>query len=382
MAVSPKYSEKKLEEAVNQLLKNELTVFLDYEPYDPIGYNSGHSRNGYYKRKLKTSYGALNIDVPRDRLGAFVQKLIPAHQQTADDLATTIIQLYKKGITTREIAELIEKMYGHYYSAATISNITKLVDADVKAFHTRQVKPRYVVVYADATFVSIRRDTVQKEALHTLIGIDENGYKEVLDYALFPSESKENYCELLQSLQERGLKEVLLFVSDGLTGLKDALLEEFPKAKHQACWTHIARNVQKRVRAKDKKEVANDLRCIHQANKREKALENYDHFCKKWSYRYPKVADLLEKHDNLFSFFDFPESIQKSLYTNNIIENFNKRIKKQVKVKEQFPNEGSFERCACTIILDYNERFGSRVHKGFGKVQAELRDMFNENCSL
>ena len=373
---------QQLENALNQLLKYELTVFLDYEPYDPIGYNSGNSRNGYYQRQLKTTYGTLNITVPRDRIGEFVQQLIPSYKQTGNDLETTVVQLYKKGITTREVADLIEKMYGHHYSPATISNITKLVDEDVKAFHNRPVKERYVVIYCDATFLSVRRDSVQKEAMHTLIGIDEKGHKEALDYSLFPSESKENYRSLLQSLKSRGLKDVLLFVSDGLTGLQDAVLEEFPKAKHQACWTHIARNVMNRVRASDKLEVGDDLRHIHQAENLKEAQVRYEYFCKKWSFKYPKVIALLNKHDNLFTFLEFPKAIQRSLYTNNMIENFNKRVKKQTKVKEQFPNENAFDRCACTISMIYNERFGSRIHKGFAKVQAELSEMFEKIASL
>ena len=372
---------QEIESALNQLLKHELTAFLDYEPYDPAGYNSGNSRNGYYSRQLKTTYGTLNINVPRDRMGEFIQQLIPSYKQTGNDLETTIMQLYKKGITTREVADLIERMYGHYYSPATISNITKLVDKDVKAFHNRPIKQRYVVIYCDATFVSVRRDSVQKEAMHTIIGIDEQGHKEVLEYGLFPSESKENYRSLLQSLKSRGLKGVLLFVSDGLTGLQDAVLEEFPKAKHQACWTHVARNVMNRVRASDKLEVGDDLRQVHQANNLKEALDRYGVFCEKWKHRYPKVIALLDRHDNLFTFLEFPKAVQRSLYTNNIIENFNKRVKKHTKVKEQFPNENAFDRCACTISIIYNERFGSRIHKGFAKVQAELSEMFEKIAS-
>ena len=371
-----------IELAINQILKNELTVFLDYERYDPIGYNSGNSRNGYYERKLKTTYGTLHLQVPRDRMGKFVQGLIPAHQQTAGDLEATVIQLYQKGITTREIGDLIQKMYGHHYSPATLSNITKRVDKDVKAFHSRPIKSRYVMLYCDATFISVRRDSVQKEGLHSIIGMDEEEHKEVLDYALFPSESKENYKEMLQSLKERGLKEVLLFVSDALSGLKDALLEEFPKGRHQACWMHINRNVMKHIRAKDKAEVGDDLRLIHQSIDLKAALNNYDKFIEKWSRRYPKAKQILEKHDNLYTYLTFPKEIQRSLYTNNLIENFNKRIKKRTKVKEQFPNENALDRLVCTISLEYDERFGNRIHKGFGKVQAELREMFSGSDSL
>ncbi|MGI6215281.1 MAG: IS256 family transposase [Christensenellales bacterium] len=181
---------QQLEIALNQMLKNELAAFLNYETYDPADYNSGNSRNGYYHRKLKTVYGTLNIAVPRDRIGEFVQKLIPCYKQTGNELETTVVKLYKKGIATREIADLIEKMYGHRYSPSVISNITKLVEKDVEAFHNRPVKERYAVIYCDAAFVSVRRDSVQKEAMRTLIGIGEQGHKEALDYGLFPSESR------------------------------------------------------------------------------------------------------------------------------------------------------------------------------------------------
>lgn len=190
-----------LEHAINSLLQYELTSFLDYEKWDPIGYNSGNSRNGGYQRKFKTKYGPLNIHVPRDRMGEFKQQTLPPHRQSDESLEQTIIQLYRKGITTREITDLIEKMYGHHYSAGHVSNIGKLVDKDVKAFHSRRVKPNYVVIYCDATWLPVRRDGVAREALHVLVGIDAEGYKEVLDYALYPTESSANYQEMLRSLR-------------------------------------------------------------------------------------------------------------------------------------------------------------------------------------
>ena len=142
-------------------------------------------------------------------------------------------------------------MYGQHYSASTVSNIAKPLDKDVQAFHQRQVKPNYVAVYCDATYLNVRRDTVAKEALHMLIGIDAQGYKEILDYALYPSESCHNYKEMLLDLRARGLEQVLLFISDGLVGLPEAVTDVFPKAKHQSCWTHLQRNVCNRVRAKE-----------------------------------------------------------------------------------------------------------------------------------
>jgi putative transposase len=153
-------------------------------------------------------------------------------------------------------------MYGHHYSPATVSNITKAVQEQVEAFHQRTISEKYAIIYGDATYLSVRRDSVAKEALHILIGITHKGEKEVLDYALSPSESADNYREMLQSLKQRGLEQVLLFVPDGLNDFKNACLEVYPNAKHQSCWTHVARNVMKHVCAKDKSKVMDDLKPV------------------------------------------------------------------------------------------------------------------------
>ena len=188
-----------LENAVNEVLSTELTAFLNYEKYDYSGRNSGDSRNGFYDRTYQSRFGTLNLKIPRDREGLFKQHTIPSYQRNSNELETTIIQLYKKGITTREISDLIEKMYGHYYTPQTVSNITKAVQDQVERFHNRPVADKYVAVYCDATYLNVRRDSVAKEALHVILGITVEGNKEVLDYALYPSESASNYQEMLLS---------------------------------------------------------------------------------------------------------------------------------------------------------------------------------------
>ena len=365
-----------LEGAINRLLENERTAFLDYEKWDPAGYNSGNSRNGYYGRTMKTEYGELELKIPRDRMGEFQQQTVPSYKKSSDYLENTIIQLYKKGITTREIADLIERMYGQHYSAATISNLAKLLDKDVQAFHQRQVKSKYVAIYCDATFLNVRRDSVAKEALHMLIGIDSQGYKEVLDYALYPSESCNNYKEMLLDLRTRGLEQVLLFISDGLVGLPDAVTDVFPKAQHQSCWTHLQRNVSNRVRAKDKAEVTQAVKRLYQAESCEQAEERLQAFCETWRKRYPRVVALFKGKNNLFSFFSFPETIRRSLYTNNLVESLNKRLKRITKVKEQFPNEDALQRTVCTSFLEYNAQSEQRRQRGFSSVTYELEMMF------
>ena len=163
-----------LENAMNDLLQIELTEFLGYEKHSTEGYNTGNSQNGVYHRTLDTKYGLLNLNnlnIPRDRNGLFSQQLIPDYSRRTDDLETTIITLYRKGITTREIGDIIEKLYGHHYSPATVSNITQAVKGQVKEFHERPLNEQYVVVYMDATYINIRRDSVAKEPLYVLMGI-------------------------------------------------------------------------------------------------------------------------------------------------------------------------------------------------------------------
>lgn len=366
-----------LERAINQLLEHELTNFLQYEKWSPEGYHSGNSRNGYYPRRFKTEYGELNLKVARDRLGEFEQHTLPARKQSSAYLEQTIIQLYQKGITTREIADIIEKMYGHHYSAATVSGLAKLVNKDVQAFHKREVKEKYIAIFCDATYTNVRRDGVGKEALHLLVGLDSQGYKEVLDYALYPTESSENYKEMLMDLKTRGLKEVLLFVSDGLTGLSSAVTDAFPKARHQSCWTHLQKNVMRKVRHHDRGPATEEVKRIYGAEDKMQALERLETFCESWGEKYPALRRLFSYKDNLFTFFDFPVPVQASLYTNNLAESLNKRLKRIIKVKEQFPNEASLERTVCSSVLEYNEKSERRIHRGFSSVQYELEQMFN-----
>ena len=367
-----------IEEVVNQLLLNELTVFLDYEKHDVIGYNSGNSRNGFYSRKLLTKYGEINIKMPRDRNGEFKQQTVPVYDRRTDSLETTVLQLYSRGVTTSEIADLIEKMYGHAYTKQTISNITKAVEVNVDAFHNRKFNKRYVALYCDATMLNVRRDTVAREALHIIIGITEDGHKDVLDYRLYPHEAASNYTDMLQDLYERGLEEVLIIISDGLTGIKEACLKVYPKADHQTCWVHIQRNIAKLVRATDRKEIMNAVKPLYQSLNLESATSEFNNLKDAIGKKYPKVIKLLETNESLFSFYKYPIQIRRSIYTTNLVEGLNKQLKRQTKKKEQFPNEESLERFVCNYFLDYNARLGTRVHIGFGEVTMELNELFND----
>ncbi len=364
-----------LELAINTLLQAELTAFLDYEKYDRTGFNSGNSRNGNYSRSFKTEYGELNLAIPRDRNGEFSQQTLPAYKRSNDSLETTIIQLFQKGITMSEISELIEKMYGHYYTPQTISNITQIVSEDVVAFKERSLESQYSIIFMDATHIPLKRQTVSKEAVYIVIGIRLDGTKEVLGFSIAPTESSYVWKEILQDLKDRGLEEVLLVVTDGLSGIDDSIHSIYPNAQFQQCCVHISRNIAHKVRVSDRQEVCNDFKLVYQAASKEEAMNQISFMIDKWKKQYPRVVKLL-MNPALLTFFNFPPSIRRTIYSTNLIEGFNKQLKKYTKRKEQFPNEESLERFLVSQFNNYNQKFLCRIHKGFKEIQDILESMF------
>ncbi|EFD08490.1 hypothetical protein EDAG_02613 [Enterococcus faecium D344SRF] len=364
-----------LELAVNSLLQAELTAFLDYEKYDRAGFNSGNSRNGNYSRSFRTEYGELNLVIPRDRNGKFSQQTLPAYKRTNDSLETTIIQLFQKGITMSEISELIEKMYGHHYTPQTISNMTKIVSEDIIAFKERSLESRYSVIFMDAIHIPLKRQTVSKEAVYIVIGIRLDGTKEVLGFSLAPTESAYVWKEILQDLKDRGLKEVLLVVTDGLSGINDSIHSVYPNAQFQQCCVHISRNIAHKVRVSDRQEICSDFKLVYQASSKEEANNQIRFMIDKWKKQYPRVVKLL-MNPAILTFYNFPPSIRRTIYSTNLIEGFNKQLKKYTKRKEQFPNEESLERFLVFQFNNYNQKFLCRVHKGFKEIHDTLESMF------
>lgn len=363
-----------LERAINSLLQAELTAFLDYEKYDRNGFNSGNSRNGNYSRTFKTEYGELNLTIPRDRNGEFSQQTLPAYKRTNDSLETTIIQLFQKGITMAEISELIEKMYGHHYTPQTISNMSKLVAEDVLAFKERTLEANYSVIFMDATHIPVKRQTVSKEAVYITIGIRLDGTKEVLGFTIAPTESAYIWKEVLQDLRKRGLEEVLLVVTDGLSGIEESIHSVYPNAQFQQCCVHVSRNIAHKVRVRDRKEICEDFKLVYQANSKEEALDHIDFMIRKWKKQYPRVVNLL-LNPALLTFYNFPHAIRRTIYSTNLIEGFNKQLKRYTRRKEQFPNEESLERFLVSQFNQYNQKFLGRIHKGFKEIQDTLESM-------
>ncbi|TDN10032.1 IS256 family transposase, partial [Lactobacillus crispatus] len=260
---------KELQQAVNNLLEAELTAFLGYDPYARNGWNTGNSRNGAYFRKVDTQFGPIEVQVPRDRNGQFHQHTLPGYKQHSDILESMIIKLYSKGVTTREIADLIEKMYGSHYSPAQVSNISKQMIPKVEAYHKRKLSDKFFCVYLDATYLPLRRETFEREAVYIAIGIKPNGHKEVIDYCIAPSENIEVWTDMLQNMKSRGLKQVELFLSDGVVGMKTALARTYPKAHFQRCLVHVMRNICAKVRVDDREKIMNEFKQVHQQTNKE-----------------------------------------------------------------------------------------------------------------
>lgn len=367
-----------LEQAVNHLLESELTVHLDYEKYDRLGFNSGNSRNGYYDRSINTEYGTLNLRIPRDRNGDFSQQTVTPYKRHNDTLENFVIHMYQNGMTMSEIANTLDKMYGHHYSPQTISNMAKMVEANVEAFHSRPLSERYACVYLDATYISLKRDTVMKEAVYIAIGVRVDGTKEVITYKIAPTESTTEWKNLLRDIKERGVEEVLLFIADGLTGLPNAISEVYPQSKFQTCLVHVSRNIASKVRITDRKEVCDDFKALYMSRDEKQAKDALASFIEKWQKSYPKVVEPLRSHNYLTTFYQFPKSIWRSIYSTNLIEGFNKQLKRFTTKKEQFPNEDSLDRFLVMRFEEYNHKFSSRCHRGFDAASRELVEMFKQ----
>lgn len=358
-----------LEIAINELLQTELTAVLKYEKYER---NEGDNyRNGSYLRDFNTAYGILKIKMPRDRKNEFNSPLVPKYERKDSTTEDTILKLFQTGLTNDEISNIVEALYEKKYSRGTVSNITNQVVANIDKFKARTICSHYAVIYTDATCISLRRDSVAKEAVYIALGIRPDGNKEVLGYRIAPTESCEVWKELLLDLKERGLKTASLFCTDGLAGFTNVVEELFNNPKIQRCLVHVSRNIAAKVRVKDRKAILEDFKAVYNKETLDDANSQYELFKTTWS-KYPTVIKALDENKYLFTFYEFPKEIRASIYTTNIIEGFNKQIKRKTNRKEQFPTEESLEKFLVSIFEDYNAKFLSRIHKGFAQVPEDI----------
>ncbi len=365
---------------IEKMLKGELTEFLNYDKYESAGKNSGNSRNGNYSRNFQTKYGVIEkLEVPRDRNNDFQTALFEPYKRRDDWLEQTVIQMYARGLSTRDIANLIEQMYGQKYSATSVSNLTDIAVKEIEQWKNRPLEKRYSVLFIDALSIKIRREHVGNESAYIIIGINEEGYREILDFYIGVTESATLWEEVLMNLKSRGVEQVLLGVMDGLPGLTDAFLKVYPKADVQRCVVHKVRNTLHKVKKKHTDEIVTDLKKIYKAPSRDSAEQALNNFSLKWDKIYTRLAQSwFEDKDELFAFYKYPDSIQKSIYTTNWIERANKEIRKRLKTMNSLPNEKAAEKILYLKILDYNSKWSERRLKGFLAARDKLIQLFEE----
>ncbi|WLP85644.1 IS256 family transposase [Mycoplasma seminis] len=357
-----------LKNIIELLISDSLTEFLQYKKYERS--NVSNYRNGYYERTINTEYGKMKFSIARDRLNQFQNVIFDKYQRTQSIIKDLVTEMFAEGINYEFISKIVKNVYGAQLSKQSISNITDNLIVNIEKFKSRKLQSKYIAVFLDATYFPIKRETYSKEAIYIALGIDEEGHKEVLGFAINPTENTIIWDEILQDLKNRGVQEVGIFVTDGLQGLKDTVHNNFPNSKYQRCWVHIQRNVFAKVHNRDKFEIANDLKMIYSQIKKEEAIKEYQFFLEKWESKYPRVTQaLINIEDDLFSFFDFRLSIRRTIYTTNIIESLNSEIKSSMKNKRQFNSITSLEKFLVTIFENYNKKGMLRTHPGFKNLK-------------
>lgn len=373
-----------LQEMMELMMEKERTGYLGYTKGKPIvasGKRRDNHRNGYYRRQFLSSLGLMeDMKIPRDRLGEFFPKLLEQMELRSGMVDKMVLALYGKGLSTRDISDVVEEIYDGSISAQTVSNISSAVEEERIAWEKRPLNKRYTAIFVDALWIKIRRDVVDSDAVYIVAGIDEEGNKEILGMYVGATESAVMWEEILQDLKDRGVSEVLEFVSDGLSGLKEAIKRKFPKALVQRCVTHQMRNTLSKVRSRDKKAVAEDLREVYRVDSIKEAKKNLEAVREKWGKKYSRLLDSWEENlENLLAHLAFPEFLRKFLYTTNWLERMNKELRKMVKTKNSLPTEDSAKNLLYFKIREINDKYaeGKRL-PGFEKYKPELEAMWKK----
>jgi len=343
-------TEADLKQLSQALLKITVEAALNAELDDHLGYDKhaktpevGNSRNGYMVKTLKSDQGEIEIQTPRDRDGSFTPQLVKKNQTRFTKMDDQILYLYAKGMSTRDIVDCFQEMYGADISPTLVSNVTAAVLERVTEWQSRPLDAIYPIVYLDAMVVKIRKGKqVINQSVHLALGVNLDGHKELLGLWLSENEGAKFWLGVLTELQNRGVKDILIACVDGLTGFPEAINTVFPKTDIQLCIIHMVRNSLKFVSYKDYKEVTTDLKTIYQSSTEEQGKLALQQFGERWNDQYPQISRSWLNHwENLNTFFDYPPDIRKAIYTTNAIESLNSVVRAAVNKRKVFTNEDS-----------------------------------------
>lgn len=359
-------------------LDQEMDEELGYSKYDYRNKDTDNSRNGHSQKTMHTSYGDMEIDIPRDRKGEFEPQIVKKYQNTVtQDMEEKIISMYAKGMTTRQISETIEDIYGFETSEGFISDVTDKILPQIEDWQNRPLDEVYPILYIDAIHYSVRDNgIIRKLAAYVILGINTEGKKEVLTINVGDNESSKYWLSVLNELKNRGVKDILILCADGLTGIKEAIAAAFPKTEYQRCIVHQVRNTLKYVPDKDRKAFATDLKTIYQAADEKKALAALERVTEKWTPKYPNsMKRWKDNWDAISPIFKFSATVRKVIYTTNAIESLNSTYRKLNRQRSVFPSDTALLKALYLATFEATKKWTSTI-RNWGAVYGELSIMY------
>ena len=366
-----------LGETIQTMLEGEIEEELGYSKYNYEEKDTQNSRNGYSPKSVRSEYGEIELDIPRDRHNEFEPKIIPKYQREITGTEGQIIALYAKGMSNRDIEDHLKNIYGIEVSPTMISKITDKIIPEIKEWQTRQLEEVYPIVFMDAIHYSVRQDgIVIKKAVYILIGINLRGEKEVLGFWIGENESSKFWLNILNEIGNRGVKDILIISVDNLKGFSEAIKSSYPKAEIQKCIVHQIRNSIKYVASKDLKEFTKDLKTVYKAVTLEQASNNLLHIEEKWGKKYKAgIKSWNDNWEELTTYFKYPQEVRRLIYTTNSIENFNRQLRKYTKTKSSYPTDDSLSKSIYLSIKEITKKWTGKV-QNWGQINSQLSIYF------
>lgn len=360
---------------IKEMLEVEMDDHLGYEPYERS--ENQNSRNGYKQKQIRSKYGETTINVPQDRESTFEPKIVKKRQKDISAIDDKIISMYAKGMTTRQISETIEDIYGFEVSEGMVSDITDKLLPEIEQWQNRPLSSIYPIVFIDAVHFSVRdNNIIKKLAAYIILGINEDGRKEVLSIQVGANESSKYWLSVLNELKNRGVQDILILCADGLTGIKESVSVAFPNTEYQRCIVHQVRNTLKYVADKDKKEFATDLKKIYHAASEEAGMARLEEVNDKWDERYPNAMRSWHKNWDVISpIFKFSAEVRKVIYTTNAIESLNSTYRKLNRQRSVFPSDTALLKALYLATFEATKKWTMPL-RNWGKVYGELSIMF------
>jgi len=367
--------------AVEHMLEAELDGHLDNEKHEKS--IEGNYRNGHSSKKIKTSYGQDEIKVPRDREGSFAPVLVPKRHNIIEGLENVIISFYAKGMTVSDIEEQIKEMYDFDVSTSTISRITDALASEVISWQNRPLDDLYLIVWMDGMVFKVRENSkVINKTVYLAVGLNREGRKEVLGMWLGKNESSSFWMSVLTDLKARGVEDILITATDNLNGFTQTIRSVFPQSQTQICVVHQIRNACRYVVWKDKKQFTADMKHIYTAVNKQAAELALNDFAEKWGSKYSyAIKSWKDNWDELTVFFDFPLEIRKIIYTTNLIENLNGKIRKYTKNKMSFPTDDAVLKSVFLALREATKKWTMPIHN-WGIVLNQFMLIFEDRLRL